>query len=400
MSKIAPLNTSLSNRSDATDIGITVSADLSPCRSRWIALQEQGVTTVFQSFEWIEAWQDNVGAQSGVQPVIVTGTRSDGTTAFILPFGLMRKWGTRILTWLSSPHANYGCALFDREFLENEAQKFPDLWRRILDVLPRLDAIVLSDQPACMKDFVNPFSHLKSCASADRSHVLDLKLQYDALLLDKFSSRSRRRMAQHNRQLANNGAGVKRQALRADDLSRVSSAMFEQKRQQLKTRGIPDPFDTAFESFFHAFVISGSDERRSIRCYYVEYDGEIVATNFGAVQDGVYYGLITTMDEGRLDQLSPGSMTMNFAIERSCAEGLTGFDFSGGEADYKSRWSDRTVELFESHIALSVRGRVFCLTEWLRVWLKRRIKNSPTLWQLVQKARLVRRHLSGGAAVL
>ena len=399
VSRIAPLSTSRSDRSDTADIELTVSGDVSTCCSRWTALQADAATTVFQTYEWVNAWQSCVGAAAGVRPVIVTGSRKDGTTAFILPFGLVRKQGCAVLTWLSAPHANYGGALFHREFVEADAHRFGGLWQRVIHVLPRLDAIVLSDQPSELHGFINPFVQTKTITSADRSHMLELKLSYDALVREKFSSRTRRRMGQNNRKLEGNGRGKRKCATAAKEILRVSDTMFEQKRRQLRARGIADPFDTAFKAFFHRFALCGSDGTGPLRCYYLEYDGEIVATNFGAVHGGVYYGLITTMDEGRLDNMSPGAMTMNFAIEASCAEGLAVFDFSAGEAEYKSRWADHTVELFETHVPMTVRGRLFCAAERMRIALKRRIKNTPALWRLAGQARMARLRWSGGASV-
>ena len=400
MSRISPLNTSRSDRADASAIELTVSGDLSACRSRWVALQAVAETTVFQTFEWAEAWQSRVGVSAGVRPLIVIGTRKDGSTAFILPFCLVRKWGCMVLTWLSCPHANYGGALFEREFIAADAHGFGELWQRVIDILPRLDAIVLSDQPVAFHAMTNPFLQTRSFNSAVRSHVLRLEQPYDVLVRTKFSSRTRRRMAQNVRKAEDCGRGLRVRARTRSEIQRACNVMFEQKRRQLHARGIADPFDTAFEDFFRRFALSGSDDARALRCYYLEYDGDIVATNFGAVHDGIYYGLITTMDEGRLDNMSPGAMTMNFAIEASCAEGLTGFDFSAGEADYKSRWADHAIDLFDTHVPMTVRGWLFCAAERMRIALKRHIKSTPALWRLVGHVRMVRRRLSGSAAVL
>ncbi len=398
MSRISPLNTSQSDRLNSADLDITVSTDLVSCRSLWLALQDHAVMSVFQTYAWVESWQSGVGALAEVRPVIVIGTYADGSTAFILPFGLTKKRGIKILTWLSAPHANYGCGAFSRQFLADEDVRFSDLWEGVVDVLPRVDAIVLSDQPNAISRSANPFLQLKSFSSPDRSHVLELNQPFDVLLREKFSSRTRRRLEQHKRQIE--GRGIVRQARSTSDVQDISRVMFDQKRQQLKARGIADPFDAAFRDFFQRFALHGPEQAGSLRCYYLEYDGEIVATNFGAVHDGVYYGLITTMDEGRLDHASPGAMTMNFAIEVSCEEGLSEFDFSGGEAQYKSRWADRTVDMFETHYPMSFRGWVYCLSERVRILAKRWIKNSPALWRMVTHLRKASSRLSGGTAVL
>ena len=298
MSRIATLDASKSGRPALADFDVTVSSNLNSCRHAWASLQGSAITTAFQSFDWLDSWQRHVGAAAGVQPVIVTGCRSDGTTAFILPFGLVRKLGCTVLTWLSCPHSNYGYAVYDRTFLERDAASFEQIWTRILTLLPKLDAIALSDQPARVQHYENPFLQLKTCASADRSYILDLDKPFDALLREKFSSRTRRRLAQHERRLDEGAHWRKVDATSDAEIERATNAMFSQKRRQLARRGITDPFSTAFEAFIRSLVACERDGERTVRCYYLECDGEIVATNFGAVENGTYFGLVTTMDEG------------------------------------------------------------------------------------------------------
>ena len=267
-------------------------------------------------------------------------------------------------------------------------------------MLPKLDAVVLSDQPAQIRGYRNPFERMRTCASVDRSYVLDLDRSFDTLLRAKFSSRTRRRLTQNHRKLEKLEGWRMAEAYDDDEILRTCGAMFAQKRDQLARRGIPDPFSVDFEDFFCRFALRGSPGRRALRCYYIECEGNVVATNFGAVHDGTYYGLVTTMNEGQFDHLSPGSVAMNFAIEMSCSEGLAAFDFAAGDAGYKTRWSDRAVDLFETHMAMTLAGQVYCLTERARVGLKRRIKHSPKLWRCVKAVRALRAWRSGGAAVL
>ncbi len=400
MSRVAPLIASRPRRPVTAEIDITVSSNFLSCRLLWRSLQDHAVTTVFQSIDWLESWHSHMGVNAGVRPIIVIGRRPDGSAAFILPFGLARKRGSQVLSWLSAPHGNYGFAVFDTRFLEQEADKFPEIWQRIVAMLPKHDAIVLNDQPVQLQGFQNPFEHLRTCASADCSYILELNQTFDTLLRAKFSSRTRRRLTQNQRKLQKVEDWRMTEACSDADILRVTGAMFTQKRRQLAKRGISDPFGQDFEAFFRRFALCGSAGRRALRCYYIECEGEIVATNFGAVHDGTYYGLVTTMDEGRFDQLSPGGIAMNHAIEMSCRDGLAAFDFAAGDAEYKTRWSDRSVDLFETHVAQTAKGHVYCLSERARVWLKRRIKHSPKLWRCVRAVRALRAWRLRGAAVL
>lgn len=392
MSKIGRVDTvSARPQSAHRHVEISVSTELSSCRREWLALQDRAITTAFQTYEWLEAWQTHVGQQNNVQPIIVIGRHEDGRCVFILPFGLVTQKHCRVLTWLSHPHNNYGYGVFDRDFLRDSAPEFPAIWQKILTVLPKVDAIALHNQPAHGGGFDNPFLHLATCPSPDSSYILELSDSIVELQERKLSSRTRRRMRQQERELDRVGNWQIVEAKSDAEVTRAAAATFAQKRHQLAKHGIPDPFDRAFKSFFRQFSSARYGIHRAMRCYYLELDSKIIATNFGAVHAGTYYGLITSMDDGALKRFSPGSMVMRHAIERSCEDGIRNFDFSAGDADYKTKWADSELPLFETLKPMSARGALYCTVERIRITLKRWIKRNPFLWSRAKRLRTLLR---------
>lgn len=375
------------HRSAHAHIDVTVSTDLASCRREWLALQDRAITTVFQTYEWLEAWQAHVGQHNAVQPVIVTGRSESGRTVFILPFGLVTRHRCRVLTWLSHPHNNYGFGVFDTMFLQDGAHDFPAIWTKILAAFPKADAIALRNQPVQGGGFENPFAPLATCRSADSSFILTLSGDFEEVQASKFSSRSRRRFRQQERALDETGPWRIDDAKSDAEINRAADAMFAQKRRQLAQRGIANPFDGPFRDFFQQFALARYGINRALRCYCLEQEDKIIATNFGAVHNGTYYGLITSMTDDAHKHLSPGGMVMRHAIQRSCDDGIHSFDFSAGDADYKARWADYELPLFETLIPLSAKGRIYCAVERARIALKRRIKRSPYLWTRVKRLR-------------
>jgi len=363
--------------SPADAIELTVASDPSALETEWRALQAAAVTTAYQSFQWASCWQQHVGAANGVQPLIVMGRARDGDALFILPFGLVRRQGCRVLTWLSAPHCSYGFGVFSRRFLEDATVRFDLIWDRILDLLPKIDAVDLRNQPQEHLGHANPFAALNCKPSADRSHILNLAGSYDELFKAKHKSRTRRRLRQHHKELAGAGTLRRVRAHEAHDIDRTLDCMFAQKRDQLSGNGIETPFDDTFQNFLRA-LSHRADAR--INCLYLELDGDIVATNITASQGDVCYGLITSMAPGDLRRLSPGTLAMNFSIETALEGGLTAFDFSPGEADYKARWADRAVDLFDTRMALTLKGAAYCALQGTLLSAKRRVKQSPRLY--------------------
>ena len=57
----------------APDIRISIHRDLADAEREWRAFEQTADCTVFQSYEWLSAWQRNIGARTGVVPAIVMG---------------------------------------------------------------------------------------------------------------------------------------------------------------------------------------------------------------------------------------------------------------------------------------------------------------------------------------
>src|SRR5689334_9812583 len=83
---------------------------------RWL---ENGpaLSTPYQRFELLAAWQRHVGTRSGVEPAIVVGFDPQGQPLFVWPFGRMRKGPLTIMGFLGSKHANFNLPLWRRDFL-------------------------------------------------------------------------------------------------------------------------------------------------------------------------------------------------------------------------------------------------------------------------------------------
>ena len=73
-----------------------------------------GACTVFQSFEWLAAWQDTVGRSEGVTPCIIEVAAQDGSPLLILPLGIYRGPHGRSLQFLGGHSTDYNAPVVDR----------------------------------------------------------------------------------------------------------------------------------------------------------------------------------------------------------------------------------------------------------------------------------------------
>src|SRR5262245_43172329 len=65
------------------------------------------LSTPYQRFDLLAAWQRHVGARAGVTPFIVVGLDRAGEPLCLWPFGRTRKGPLQLVSFLGSKHANF-----------------------------------------------------------------------------------------------------------------------------------------------------------------------------------------------------------------------------------------------------------------------------------------------------
>ena len=119
--------------------------------------------TVFQSYEWVSAWQRNIGTRSGTIPAVVVGYDNAGALLFIAPLAVEARGFVRELTWLGSDLCDYNAPLLAPDFSRKiDAARFVSMWREIAARLqkdPRTtyDVVRFSKMPEKLGGQANPF---------------------------------------------------------------------------------------------------------------------------------------------------------------------------------------------------------------------------------------------------
>ena len=118
-------------------VTLAIHDDLDAIEMDWRRLEATADCTVFQTFDWLHAWQRHIGQQAGVAPLIVFGRREDGGLLFLIPLavqpGLVRR-----LTFLGSDLCDYNAPLLAPDFSALvEPAKFRALWAEICVLIRR-----------------------------------------------------------------------------------------------------------------------------------------------------------------------------------------------------------------------------------------------------------------------
>ncbi len=352
----------------------------------WGAFATASAGTLFQTLDWCAAWHETVGRARDTTPLIVTGRKADGTLAFLIPFGLRRRAGLRIVEWLSAPHLNYGFGLYDTPFLKQHGWTLKAFWPEIRAALPRADILHLDAMPPEWRGVPHPLAFLFTARGANATYILHLAGGETDNVDGRRSGGSRRAARKRDHKLKAAGTFSFGLPETTEDAHAVLDAMFAQQEARLRELGIGAPFDSAVKGFFHRLLEPPSP----LAPYRIRIDDEVVATALGGIHDGTYYALVLAMTDGPLRRLSPGDSVLRHTVAACTERGLTLFDLAPGWSDYKAAFTDEEIPLHAGVRALSWRGIPVAAAVSTRIALKRRIKGAPALWAFLKKVRRLR----------
>lgn len=358
-------------------------------RAAWQALEQTGLSTLYQSWGWCAAWRDTVGRARGIVPVVVTGEDAAGRPLFVLPLQIEQRFGARLLQWQSWPHGSYGYGLYERAFLAQAPDWFQQHGAELAAVLPPFDLWLLQDMPETLHGARHPLAGLFNVRGANVLYAMDLRPDFAALYEARRSGDSRRSARKRDSRLGAMGSltfGLPEAGAATHD---VLDQMFTDQQKRLAEAHIQGPFDAAAQAFIHRLADVQAGDGLVLQPYALRLDGRLLCVMLGAVQGGCYWALISSLAAGPERKHSPGDMALRRMIEACCAQGLHSLDFASGDTAYKRQWADRVVPLHGLVRAQTARGVAFRLPWAAYYHAKRVVKGSPVLRAVYNRLRSV-----------
>jgi len=374
----------------STGVELAIYHDLAAVEPVWRSVQEHGVCTPFQSFEWLSAWQRHIGALAGVTPCIVVARNSEGAPLFILPLAVQARGFIRELTWLGSDLCDYNAPLLAPGY--SASVDFVSLWQRIVaqlqaDPRSRHDLVRLEKMPPVIGEQPNPMVALPANLNPSGSYVTKLGTNWDEFYAAKRSSSTRRRDRSKRKHLGEFGE-VK--FVSADDSAKVLdtfAVLVEQKTRTFERHGIRNLFSRPGYLEFYRSVAGDPHNRDFVHVSRLDVGNQVAATNLGLVFKGRYYHVLASYTDNELSRRGPGAAHLNDLLRYAIERGLSVFDFTIGDERYKRDWCDEVQSLHDYVAVASWRGMASAGPAILLTRLKRTIKQTPMLWAMVVKAR-------------
>jgi len=369
-------------------VGVELIDDLSRTETAWRALEQPDqFSTPYQRFDFLAAWQRQVGEREGIKPFIVIAYDRERQPLLLLPLGVKRESGARVARFLGGKHATFNMALWDRDFARTAAKA--DLDALILGIRnhTQADVLALTQQPQRWLDLPNPFALLPHQISANDCPLLTMTP--GAPPASRVSNSFRRRLKGKERKLQTLSGYGYRLATSDADIKHLLDWFFTIKPQRMAEQKLPNVFaEPGVEDFIRdACMTRLAGGGHAIDIHALECDDEVIAI-FAGVADGHRFSMMfNTYTLSGNSKYSPGLILMRDIIDYYAERGTVSLDLGIGSDDYKRLFCKDDEPIFDSFVPLSLRGKVAAagLSAFTRA--KRLIKHTPALMQLAQRVR-------------
>ncbi|MEM8647168.1 MAG: GNAT family N-acetyltransferase [Pseudomonadota bacterium] len=245
-------------------------------KDEWLSLQKSGWVTPYQSFDWVNTWQNEISTLTKEDVRIVTVRDETGVLQAIFPLVVQTSWGTRVLRWISDSQINYGMPVMSQAFAASIAHDCKWLLAELMSQLDRVDAVHLDKQPATWNGKPNPLDGLFTDVGANSTYLFDLEPDFDELYRGKRSKSTRRNNKRRDAKLERLGPLVFGLPSSPDETEYVINTLFRFVETRLAGKGIKDPYGETGLTFYQALARLPKDADLQLSPYYLSSDGEIV----------------------------------------------------------------------------------------------------------------------------
>ena len=356
----------------------------------WAELEAIAPASCYQTRSWLTAWMQTIGAATDAKPMLIAAYDAAGRAVLFLPLCTVRSGGQTVARFMGGKDANFNMALI-RPGTQIAAQDIRELLLGAREKAARKpDLYLLQNQPLTWEGASNPLSLLPHQPSPSFGYKTALAADAEAVLRDKLSKDTARKLRRKEGKLAEAGPVAYVTAASVEEARPVIAAFLLQKAARLKGMGIAGLFESPAE---HAFFerMSAPDPVTGIAAaqwHALTCGGRIVATYAGGVHRGRFHGIVSSFDMAPgVSVCSPGELLLKWLVADCCRRGLATFDLGVGEAGYKNAWCDVAEPLFDTLLPVGAAGRARAALEAARLALKRRIKQTPWLWALAKRIR-------------
>jgi CelD/BcsL family acetyltransferase involved in cellulose biosynthesis len=369
-------------------VSVDIVSDMREAETFWRALEQSNrFSTPYQRFDFLAAWQRQVGTREGIRPFIVIACDKERQPLLLLPLGVSRENGARVARFLGGKHATFNMALWDKDFAAGATRTDLDALMSGIRAHAQADVLALTQQPRHWIDLPNPFALLPSQVSANDCPLLTMLP--GAPPSSRVSNSFRRRLKGKERKLQTLPGYGYRLATSDADIKRLLDWFFAIKPQRMAAQQLPNVFaDPGIEDFIRdACMTKLAGGGHAIDIHALQCDEEVIAI-FAGVADGHRFSMMfNTYTLSGSSRYSPGLILMRDIIDHYAERGVVSLDLGIGSDDYKRLFCKDDEPIFDSFVPLTLRGKIAAAALSSLMRAKRLIKHTPALMRIAERAR-------------
>lgn len=368
-----------------TPFRIEVHERLEAAEAPWRRLEETGVLTPYQRYDWIKPLLDARPLRRGRCAIAVVHDARGPAALF--PFAVASHFGVKVARIIGTDISNGDWLIMRRDTAPRLTPVvLTRLFAEVGGQAGGIDVVVLNSQPPSWLGLANPMLAFPHQPAPDHLYIAPVAPEDQT---GRLSHKHLRNLRRGTRRLEETmGPVVLRRADSAEEIARVHAAFIEQRTMRFAQMGIENVFaEHWFVDFFkRAATLSLGSGRPAMRLHALYAGDDIVATASGTFCGPHYSQYINSTSSGPAGKYSLIAILLHQLLAELTAAGITSIDMGLGDFNYKADWTDE-LEVYDGAIGLSAAGKVAARTIMGLRALKRTIKQNPRLFGLFRRLR-------------
>ncbi len=326
----------------------------------WLELEQFGVITAFQRFDFIRLMAKHVLDSHNSELRICEIVDADGKPLMILPMMLRKTRYAYVLEWLDLGLSDYCLPLLSKDVASFPVQMKAQLGQ-IVAKLGHVDFVHLAKMPATFDGVQNPLMqlrHVLPMGAATFPKSLGSSDAVTAFHKSGIHEDYRKRL----RKLERDGRApdwvMAKTTVEVETL--FVALVVLRKERFAKLERIDNLQEQAIQNFYLELAKTGCADG-SVCLIALRFNGEIVAVQYGLVHGDRCVVIMVGAETQIWRSASPGLINFVRMADWTIEQGLKIFDLGVGDLAYKKRLSPEPCALYEMHHAITVRGRLFVM---------------------------------------
>jgi len=368
---------------------VEVLRDMAEAENSWRKFETAGyLSTPYQRFELLSAWQQTIGRDEGATPFVVIAYDAEDQPLMLLPLTVNREHGARVARFIGGKHPTFNMAMWQRDFIETATPTDVEtILAAIHDQPEHVDVLALAQQPERWRGIANPIAAFAGQLSTNPCPLMTMVPGCKPE--DRISTSTRRRLRNKERKLQSLPGYRYVVATTDEEINRLLDAFFVIKPQRMALSKLPDIFsDPATVAFVReACLAKLADGSRAIQVHALECDTEVISI-FACVADGERFStMFNTYTISENARYSPGLILLRYMIDHFAERGYNSVDFGVGSDEYKLTFCKEDEPLIDAYIPLTALGKLSAIGMSSLTHAKRLVKQNPALMHMAQLLR-------------